>query len=443
MKRAPGPLRLVGCALALALAASGCAWFASASPGVSLSRAKAKTEELRGLRFRSGGVASWLGLAPRLRLRWIDQAEVGELSRREVAAKLPAGFAEGYRDAYASLGVFPRDLDLLAALMALHEDQLVGVYSPRDRTLYVVRDAPAHVDGDAETILVHELVHALQHDHFERLMRLVEDLAGNDDVLTGVAAAIEGDASYTMTGVPLGPDAELRGAAARDAKKSWLADVAHPSGVLAEVPLLLRESLLFPYAYGVVLASRAHAREGNAGLDALLASPPLSSARVVHPDDRDPVEFVRLPEAALAEWLDARGCRLGQSNVAGAVTIDVLFRDHADGERIGELARRWAGDRFLHVACTRGPELLWITRWDDAASARAFAERYAAIAPSVARAAGFEAAATVALDGRSAVVASPGVADLALPVLRASEIRAYEEFDAWWSDGCFPTGCPK
>lgn len=442
MKRARTSVRLVACGVALALAASGCAWLASASPGISLSRAKAKTEELRGLRFRSGGVASWIGLAPRLRLRWIDQAEVGELSRREVAAKLPAGFAEGYRDAYASLGVFPRDLDLLAALMALHEDQLVGVYSPRDRTLYVVRDAPAHMDGDAETILVHELVHALQHDHFERLMRLVEELAGNDDVLTGVAAAIEGDASYTMTGVVLGTDADLRGVAARDAKKSWLADVKHPSGVLAEVPLLLRESLLFPYAYGVVLASRAHARGGNAALDTLLASPPLSSTRVMHPGDRDPVEFVRLPEAALAEWLDARGCRLGQSNVAGAVTIDVLFRDH-DGAGIGELSRHWAGDRFVHVACKRGPELLWVTRWDDAGSARAFADRYGTIATSVARAAGFESAATVALDERSAVVASPGVADLALPMLRGSEIRAYDTFDAWWDDGCFPTGCPK
>ncbi len=443
MKRASSAVRLAACALALALAAAGCAALGLGLPALSLSGAKARTEELRGLRFRSGGVRSWLGLAPRLRLRWIDQSEVGELSRREVAAKLPPGFAEAYRDAYAALGAFPRDLDLLAALMALHEDQLVGVYSPRDRTLYVVRDTPVHMDGDAETILVHELVHALQHDHFERLLRMVEELAGNDDVLTGVAAAIEGDASYTMTGVPLGMDAELRGAAARDARKTWLADVAHPTGVLAEVPLLLRESLLFPYAHGVVLASRAYARDGNAGLDALLASPPLSSARVLHPGDRDPVEFVRLPEADLAARLEPRGCRLGQSNAAGAVTLDVLFRDHDDGKGIGELSRAWAGDRFLHVACARGPELLWVTRWDDAEAAGRFAARYRAIAESVARAAGFERAATVALDGRSAVVASPGVADLATAALAGAEIRAYGDFDSWWADGCFPTGCPK
>ncbi len=433
----------VALAALCALALVGCAWLPFGSPGLSFGRAKAETEELRGLRFRSGGVRSWLGLAPRLSLRWIDQAEVGELSRREVAEKLPPGFAEAYRDAYAALGVFPRHLDLLAALMALHEDQLVGVYSPRDRTLYVVRDAPLHLDGDVETILVHELVHALQHDHFERLMRLVEDLAGNDDVLTGVATAIEGDASYTMTGVLLGTDAELRGAAARDAKKSWLSDVDHPSGVLAEVPLLLRESLLFPYAHGVVLAADAHARAGNAGLDALLAAPPLSSTRVLYPGDRDPVEFVRLPEAALGDALAARGCRLGQSNVAGAVTIDVLFRDHADGEGIGDLASRWSGDRFLHVACERGPELLWLTRWDDAESAGAFAERYRGIAASAARAAGFEREATVELDGRSALVASPGVAALAHEALHGSEIRSYDTLDAWWADGCFPGSCPK
>lgn len=443
MTSRPRATLAAGAALALALALGACNALRAPLPGLSLSRAKAETEELRGLRFRSGGVKSWVGLAPRLRLRWIDQSEVGDLSRREVAAKLPPGFAEAYRDAYAALGVFPRDLDLLAALMALHEDQLVGVYSPRDRTLYVVRDAPKHMEGDVETILVHELVHALQHDHYERLMRLVEDLAGNDDLLTGVATAIEGDASYTMTGVSLGPDADLRGAAARDAKRSWLDDIAHPSGVLAEVPLLLRESLLFPYAYGVVIAARAYSAHGNAGLDALLASPPLSSTRVLYPGDRDPVEFIRLPEAALAAALDARGCRLGQSNVAGAVTLDVMFRDHADGARIGSLAQSWSGDRFLHVACARGPELLWLTLWDDAGAAERFAERYRAIAASVARAAGFSGEPTVLVDGRSAVVASPGVVDLALPALRGAEVRAYDTLDRWWDGGCFPTGCPE
>jgi hypothetical protein len=427
-------------ALASALALAGCALL---SPGGSrLAHWKAETEALRELSFARDGIRARLGLARSLRLRWITADEIPEISRDEVRAKLPPGVAEAYRDAYSALGVFPPDLDLLAALTELHQDQLVGVYSPRDRTLYVVKDLPAHVDGGAELIVVHELVHALQHEHFPFAMALLEGLGANDDVLSALATAIEGDASYTMLGSSLGTDARIRAVAAEDARRSWQADMDAPSGALATIPRLLRNSLLFPYAHGIVLASRRFEARGNAGLDDLVRSPPLSTGRVLHPEDADPVEFIRLPEAEIESELAERECRLGQSNVAGVLTIDVLFRDHGRKSGLGRLTSRWSGDRFLHVACPDGPELVWVTRWDDDASARRFAEQYAGLAPSIARLARLSGPPAVALEGRTAVVVSPRLADQVERVLAGMEVRAYPSFDAWRDGDCFPSGCP-
>jgi hypothetical protein len=425
----------------LAAALPGCASLPG-SESAALRGWKAETEALRGLEFERPGWRQRLGLAPSLRLRWITTEQISEVSREEVRSKLPDDVAAAYRDAYSALGVFPPDLDLLAALTELHQDQLVGVYSPRDRTLFVVKDLPAHVDGGAELIVVHELVHALQHEHFPFAMALLEGLAQNDDVLSALATAIEGDASYTMLGRTLGTDSKLRSTAAEDARRSWQADMDYPSGALASVPRLLRNSLLFPYAHGIVLASRRFDARGNPGLDDLVRSPPLSTERVLHPEDTDPVEFVKLPESQLADAVAERGCRLGHSNVAGVLTIDVLFRDHAREGGLGALTSRWSGDRFLHVACPAGPELVWLTRWDDESSARRFAERYAEIAGSVARVARLSGPPAVAVEGRSALVISPALSDLTSEVLAGTEVRAYDSFDTWRDGGCFPSGCP-
>ncbi len=434
--------RFARAALAASLALCGCALWPSRGSD-ELRRWKAETQALRGLEFADHGWREHLGLARGVRLRWITSAEIPEISREEVQSKLPPAVAEAYRDAYAALGVFPPDLDLLGALTELHQDQLVGVYSPRDRTLFVVKDVPEHVDGGAELIVVHELVHALQHQHFPFAMALLEGLAANDDVLSALATAIEGDASYTMLGLSLGTDPKLRATAAEDARRSWQADMDTPTGALAAIPRLLRNSLLFPYAHGIVLASRRYDARGNAGLDDLVRSPPLSTGRVLHPEDADPVEFVKLPEAELAEALAERDCVLGQSNVAGVLTIDVLFRDHGHDRGLGGLTSRWTGDRFLHVVCPTGPDLVWVTRWDDAASARRFAEGYAEIAPSVARLARLSGPPAVALSGRTALVISPTLADLVPRVQDGVEIRGYESFDAWRDGGCFPSGCPS
>jgi hypothetical protein len=292
-------------------------------------------------------------------------------------------------------------------------------------------------------IVVHELVHALQHQHFPELMGLLEGLRRNDDVVSALAAAIEGDASFSSLALEDGEEFNRSTAGARFVQDAFLGDLRAPTGVMAEVPRLLAVSLIFPYAHGVTLAAERYDAARNDGLDALLRDPPLSTLRVRWRDDDDPVSFVRLPLDRLAPRLAERRCRLGHSNVAGVIALDVLFAEYAGAADRDDLLRRWSGDRFQHVVCDAGWELLWLTHWDDPQAAADFARSYTEVADSVAAAGNLAGSPRVVVDGRSALVVTPGLADLAPLVLGSSEIRAYERLGDWLADDCFPESpCP-
>ena len=59
--------------------------------------------------------------------------------------------------------------------------------------------------------------------------------------------------------------------------EAMLLDQRSPEGKLAEVPRLMRVSMLFGYAHGTPIAARSFAAQGNAGLNALLDAPPIST----------------------------------------------------------------------------------------------------------------------------------------------------------------------
>jgi hypothetical protein len=289
--------------------------------------------------------------------------------------------------------------------------------------------------------VIHELVHALQHQHFPRTLELMQTLRHNDDVVLALGSAAEGDAMLVMLLYSLGSDGDLPPTNVELLRAGLRADLENPSGMLSEVPRIVRLSLVFPYAAGFDMAEREYRAAGRTGLDRMLGEPPLSSLRVREPGAVQPVEFVRLPAARAAARAGGR-CRAGHDNVAGALGIEALFSDHGAPDA-APLAREWSGDRFLRVDCPRGAELLWVTRWTTPEAAAAFAAAYARIAPSVARVAPLAGTPRVETRGRTALVATPRLADAADDLLGRTEIRAFASFGEWVRAGCFPESpCP-
>ena len=423
-------------ALVLALSAA-CAGLFVRGEDPRLEAWKAQASELRGLEFESG-----------VRLEWVAASAFPEVIRAELDRTYTPESARRYRDGYAALGVFPPDIDLVETMIALQSQAIAGMYSPHRRTLFVLDSLAGSTKGDdlgQSQIVVHELVHALQQQHFSETLELLIRLRRQDDVVGALAAAVEGDATFAMLGVR----EAVHGAGGRDeataeiVRESMLAERTRAGGPLASAPRLLRESLIFPYARGTPLTAARFARDGVAGLDAALRDPPLSTARVLAPERSDPVEFVRLPQAWLAERLAPRACALGDDNVAGALTLQVLFDTYGSSADVASLIRGWSGDRFLQIDCVASWELVWLTRWNSREDASRFASAYREIADAIAASAKLSGAPEVIVRDRTALVVTPGLRALTDAILADSEVRAYARFADWRADDCFPESpCP-
>ena len=426
--------RWVWLLLSASFLAAGCAELRALTAWGPIEKGKRTATALRGLEF----------IEP-VRVEWIPASQISEIARSEVEAFYEPDFVESYRDVYAVLGLLPRDMDLLETVIELQGDQLVGLYSVVRRTLYVVVNRPGEIGP--RSILVHELVHALQHQHFPQTVAVLQGMRHNDDVASAIGGAIEGDATLTMLA------AEARGPETREALRSlqsaeefrdaMLVDLDHPTGLLETVPHLLRVSLIAPYAYGVVLAAGRYAEAGNRGLDRLLTDPPLATRLLLYPQAGEPVEFLGLPFDWLESRLEPQGCSLGHDDVAGALTLRVLFEEFASDPSFDAWLGAWRGDRFLHVRCRGGDRLIWVTRWRDPSSARAFADAYAEIAPRAAERADLARVPEVSTFGRSAVIVSPTLRSLAPGLAERTEVRSYRRFSEWVGDDCFTEGgCP-
>ncbi len=201
---------------------------------------RAQASHLRGLAFE----------AP-VRLRWFGESDVKGVIREEVDGVFTPDSARRYRDAYAALGVFPPALDLLETMLTLQSQAIAGMYSPRRKTLYVLdslRDDVSGADPGQSLIVVHELVHALQHQHFPESLELLTRLRRQDDVVGALSAALEGDATFTMLADRPHPSAAdgRDEATAAFVRESMLAELEREDGAFAAAPRLLRESLIFP-----------------------------------------------------------------------------------------------------------------------------------------------------------------------------------------------------
>jgi hypothetical protein len=229
-------------------------------------------------------------------------------------------------------------------------------------------------------IIVHELVHALQDQHFD--LRTIEELDPMSDAATARSALAEGDATLTMTSFLAGGNVEeLPGAG--DAMKTLLAspdaleDAASdfPGGAdLAKAPAWIRDSLLFSYVHGFGFCLEVKRVGGQKLLDRAFATdPPQSSEQILHPEKwhgkRDDPVVLRWPDlaAALSGW------KMLSEGEAGEATLQTLLRPGSrDRGKADAAAAGWGGDHFVVYGKDGRRLLVWWTEWDSAADAREF-----------------------------------------------------------------------
>ncbi len=313
---------------------------------------------------------------------------------------------ERERVVYIALGLLAPELDVRSLLLRVMGEQVVGYYDPEAGRLAVrddVMEAFARASDDdessdlieARTVLVHELVHALQDQNLSLSQHVKQ--TRDTDADNAFHALVEGDATLAMYGYALEREQiPLHKVTGNPAMVRSFSDAVRHSPLagseLEQAPPIVRVPLLSAYVDGLAFCASLHGSAGWAAVDRAHAKPPISTEQVLHPE-----RFARgeLPQTLLLPKLSAvedAGYHAVQDDTLGELEIGVYFGQGATETEARRAADGWNGDR-LRVYTKDGslPAVVWVTLWDsveDALDAARAAERVRTLGPEAERALG-------------------------------------------------------
>jgi hypothetical protein len=330
--------------------------------------------------------------------------------RADLSRELPPAKSADLSRAYASLGVVAPGFDLARALEDALATQVAAYYDPKKRAFRIVDSGHRRDTPEELRVASHELVHALQDQHFDLLRYdAEEDKSLDDDQRLARRFVVEGEATFLMLARDMGQGgarsmhlgglavAGLRmnitmlaaadmlellagirqGRSAATLDEETRADLA----VLEKLPAIVTLPLIEPYFKGAFFVSEVWAQGGWPSVDGLFRQPPQSTEQVLHPAEkflarRDPPIIVRLAGEP-AHTPELPGARLMTSEVLGELGWRIYFKT-CGYDRPEQAAAGWGGDRFW--AWERGGQVLTATAttWDSDGDARRFRDAYEA-----------------------------------------------------------------
>ena len=308
-------------------------------------RAMARIEVIRGLDY-----------GQTVEIRVINRSEY-----RRNGPSFGSGDADWVNQRWEALFVVGEDQNVLNVFDDASAAGVQGYYRPSEEQITVVSDGVI----DTET-LVHELVHALQHQQFG---------------LGGPSETQDGELGYDSV---LEGEAELVTERYFDRCEAiWdcVETETDSEGGTTEIPLGLRLSISQPYTQGQAFVAEIRDSGGWDAVDALHERPPNSSEQVIHPErypDETPVE-VTVSDRSSEEWerLDPPTDTLGETSVYsmllhnGVITVDdTTSYDHSFSDG-------WAGDTLVPYQNDAGEfGYVWETQWDSKEDADQFRFAY-------------------------------------------------------------------
>ena len=313
-----------------------------------------RIEQATGLKFKT---------PPRVEVR--SRAQVRDFLLKKFDESTPAAEVKGEEAAYKLFGMIPDSMDLRKYLLAVLTEQVVGYYDPATKVLYVVQGAD---DKVVSITITHELVHALQ-DQYVNLDSLQQATSDNDR-LSAAQAVIEGQAQFEQLSIMLGGSNNIAlRVGGRDRIRELIRENQSAMPVFATAPMVIQESLLFPYLSGADFVQRFKERKGKANP---LEHLPVSTEQILHTD----AYFGATPDEPSTVTLPApRGATKIYENDLGEFGTRLFLYEHLKDENIAaRAAAGWDGDRFEVLQGAGGRGIVWASVWDSALEAAKFSD---------------------------------------------------------------------
>lgn len=341
--------------LLIALALNACANAAPLEPGMKA------VEKIRGRKF-TGEVKHVA----------IDRSELTGHLRQQMLKSTPYSLDDW--------GVILRSLqlvdtpvkDLLPQLLSLYESQVLAFYDPWSHTYYSIKQLPKLPPEAAkiadpkmleETVMVHELTHALQDQHFSLAAKEKLNMRDTDANLA-YHAVLEGEGVLVMMVHMLNKmGVEFDEVVKDDTLLNTMASATAADQMIdPATPKYFAESLKFPYLEGLKFVLAAYRRGGWKELDRIHANPPRTTREILHPEEFFGKTFVPEP-------FDDR------KPAGDVIAVEHLGEFHWRFLVGAGNATGWMNDR---VIISRNGRVRAETKWQSPERATAFADAYSA-----------------------------------------------------------------
>jgi hypothetical protein len=305
-------------------------------------------------------------------------------SKEEIRAYLIEADKEDKNDAqkYAddksleAFGLIPKDFPLDSFMLDVLTEQVAGLYDPKAKEFYIASWIPSDEQKD---VMSHELTHALEDQSFN-VDPWIKAARPNDDAELARDSVSEGTALAAML------DYSLRDEHLSVREIGDVSALIRPGAVeemdkdskLAKAPVVIRDSLLFPYLAGTSFSQAfLKAHSGWQDLHLIFENPPVSTQQIMEPEfylkGVGPAK-VTLPSwkgVAPADW------NLLEENVMGQFGVEEVLKQFLDGDRAKAISPTWDGDRYavFEDPKTKNLKLVWVVALEtDEDAARYFGQ---------------------------------------------------------------------
>src|SRR6202140_4224093 len=297
-------------------------------------------------------------------------------------------------------GPLPPDFSLEPFLVALLREEVAGYYDPKTKTVNLLDWVPIE---EQEPVMAHELTHALQDQSvgLQKWMKKGEKDLGeikkdptptdieNDEMDNAREAVIEGQAQAMMFQYAIGPTGHsiINSPALVDAMEEETLTGTPSTKVFNDAPIFLKESLTFPYTYGMDFVVKLLRKGGKEqAFAAVLKNPPHSTRQIMQPEtylSGEKIEPMRVPDFK-HDFKDYEKFDIG---AMGEFDVAVLIEQYAGKPLSKQLYPEWRGGYYYAAkpkpGATSDPAgaaslgLLYVSRWSNSDKAAEFGEIYA------------------------------------------------------------------
>jgi hypothetical protein len=297
-------------------------------------------------------------------------------------------------------GLLDRDFALKPFLLALLTEQVEAYYDSKTKTVNMLDWVDIE---EQKPVLAHELTHALQDQHVDLDKwsdQTPDDVSLNssgdtdhlakDELDTARDAVVEGQATAVMMDYILKPMGKslVKDPEVMDFVKQQMS-TSEDSPVLARAPLLLSESLLFPYSEGLSFEQDVWMDQGEAAaFPGTLDRPPTSTWEIMNPREYEHKNTPTIPLLPNIHPLVDKLYKPYDIGQVGQLDLHILAGIFGGKTAADDLTPAWnggvywAGQRLsatteAEQSSTNSLALFYLSAWKNAASAQAFVQLYA------------------------------------------------------------------